>query len=615
MKKVLSVFLSALLVFACAAPVFAVGGSLIASASDQEAVFFKYANSDSEVPQPFYTVKTYTLSWELYTDGTIYFSAPAGSTQEILKYVTDYNFRSYYVFGDGAYYVDNHYFLPEDNGDYRSVYRYEYISDENGSGHQIDHGDPDAYAAEHGVTYRFVEISSWKDAIADYRNGHPDFRIKDVYVNGDSITHGRCGDNLTWKIEDRTLTVTGSGDMYDFTASDPAPWNFYVNFMEDFLLGDGNDIWITEILLPEGLTSIGAYAFPEFYALLEIDIPSTVTSIGDAAFTLCAGLKTVELPQGLTSIGEYAFAACPLTSVTIPAGCTSVGKGAFATIRYFEAFFSTPSLEEITILSDSLQLPADLLSGYYKVAYKSGSSSSVIKTPEQLRDYATVMRNVLLLLEYADGEECEWRNGRIVAYYGNLSRELDEDLQLAFKAMYPEAQLKTEEDLVNALMQMLLELNRILNTEFNSPEDFIIRDEEAYSDFSQTFKAAFREKFGAEYNEVLTETPDNTAPHMPWVTVKGHAGKPAEAFARQMGANFVCLHEDKNGDGKCDYCGVKTGEPTVPDTPSDPPAQPDTPSGNKCDYCGKVHPDNFIGKLTAFFHTIAYFFAHLFGAK
>jgi len=62
----------------------------------------------------------------------------------------------------------------------------------------------------------------------------------------------------------------------------------------------------------------------------DIVIPEGVTSIGDSAFFDCSGLKSVTIPSGVTSIGDSAFAGCSgLKSVTIPSSVMSIGRKAF----------------------------------------------------------------------------------------------------------------------------------------------------------------------------------------------------------------------------------------------------------------------------------------------
>jgi hypothetical protein len=62
----------------------------------------------------------------------------------------------------------------------------------------------------------------------------------------------------------------------------------------------------------------------------EVTVPDGVTSIGDYAFFDCTSLSSVTIPNSVTSIGWYAFCDCTsLTSVTIPDSVTSIGPSAF----------------------------------------------------------------------------------------------------------------------------------------------------------------------------------------------------------------------------------------------------------------------------------------------
>ena len=87
---------------------------------------------------------------------------------------------------------------------------------------------------------------------------------------------------------------------------------------------------ITNLIIPNSVTSIGNYAFSGCSGLTSVTIPNSVTSIGDHAFSGCSGLTSVTIPNSVTSIEEYAFSGCSsLTSVTIPNSVTSLGNGAF----------------------------------------------------------------------------------------------------------------------------------------------------------------------------------------------------------------------------------------------------------------------------------------------
>ena len=62
----------------------------------------------------------------------------------------------------------------------------------------------------------------------------------------------------------------------------------------------------------------------------DVIIPNGVTSIGDATFLWCSNLTSVTIPESVTCIGDYAFSYCGgITSITIPENVTKVGKSAF----------------------------------------------------------------------------------------------------------------------------------------------------------------------------------------------------------------------------------------------------------------------------------------------
>ena len=106
-----------------------------------------------------------------------------------------------------------------------------------------------------------------------------------------------------------------------------------------------------EYSVPEGVTSIGGWAFAYCESLTSITLPEGLTSIGDAAFYKCAALTEITLPEGLTSIGNYAFCGCQsLISITLPEGIVSIE---------FAAFYECTSLASIT-LPESLTSIRDL---------------------------------------------------------------------------------------------------------------------------------------------------------------------------------------------------------------------------------------------------------------
>ena len=140
---------------------------------------------------------------------------------------------------------------------------------------------------------------------------------------------GQCGDDLYWSFDEETgtLTITGSGRMYDYmwSGTNAAPW---ISLRES----------INIIVFPEKLTAIGNSAFYQCTGLTEITIPNGVTSIGVNAFSGCTQLTEITIPDGVTTIGSIAFSNCTeLTSITIPDSITSVSNDSFRNTGWWNA--------------------------------------------------------------------------------------------------------------------------------------------------------------------------------------------------------------------------------------------------------------------------------------
>lgn len=115
-------------------------------------------------------------------------------------------------------------------------------------------------------------------------------------------------DNLSWTICDGVLTISGEGEMQNFTYDTrmDSPWY------------DDRD-QIDKICIEEGVTTIGDYAFYNFYhslgKRLQVELPESLTSIGQGAFSNCNRLWEVLIPKNVSKIGEQAFSNCDRATV------------------------------------------------------------------------------------------------------------------------------------------------------------------------------------------------------------------------------------------------------------------------------------------------------------
>ncbi len=176
---------------------------------------------------------------------------------------------------------------------------------------------------------------------------------------------GICGDDLTWRLENDTLTISEPGNMYNYSEEDKAPWSnlHYI---------------IAKVVIKAGATSIGQNSFNSCTNLREITIPVGTKSIRRTAFPECSSLKKIYYPKGVAcmnlcweiadktltvggvseidcysaeeppwfdsvpkiqriviedgveKIGELVFIECRhLEQVTIPASVTTIGEFAF----------------------------------------------------------------------------------------------------------------------------------------------------------------------------------------------------------------------------------------------------------------------------------------------
>ena len=206
------------------------------------------------------------------------------------------------------------------------------------------------------------------------------------FVYDETIIKQGTEDNFTWTLTDaNVLRISGNGAMEDYdTARQPIevppdddddyhsvyyylnmpPWYYSKDKVEEVLISDGithigrfafercNNLdlvslpdsltsigsgafrdcnRLTSITIPDGVTSIGYTVFEGCYSLTEVNISDSVESIYSHAFKNCTNLKRINIPEGIKNIDESLFENCKsLSEITIPNSVESIGSYAFS---------------------------------------------------------------------------------------------------------------------------------------------------------------------------------------------------------------------------------------------------------------------------------------------
>ena len=189
--------------------------------------------------------------------------------------------------------------------------------------------------------------------------------------------NNKCGESLTWKFKGGTLSIDGTGEMYDYSEDYLAPWSEHCVEITNVTISDGVTsigsyafcyCSVKSITLPFGLKHIGSSAFFNCPNIQQINIPDSVEYIDPYAFSCCKGLHTVQLPASLTLISEELFAECDnLRNLSIPDTVTEIGANAFLRCTAFSLTGLPSSIKSIGAAAfancgriESLALPKTL---------------------------------------------------------------------------------------------------------------------------------------------------------------------------------------------------------------------------------------------------------------
>ena len=216
-----------------------------------------------------------------------------------------------------------------------------------------------------------------------------------------SFQNGSCGTNVRWELSDdkTTLTISGEGAINDYSFDNYAGW--YYSAMHN----------VETLVIEEGITRIGNYAFYGLCYLKSITIPDTVTEIGREAFADCRNAETITIGRGVVIIDESAFEACQtVTDIVIPDNVKTIGTMAFESCIALKnvhigsgvesigerAFNITNNLETITVAQDNTNYctengvlyDSDKTTLLKYATLNKSSEFTVPETVNQIHDYA-----------------------------------------------------------------------------------------------------------------------------------------------------------------------------------------------------------------------------------
>ena len=208
-----------------------------------------------------------------------------------------------------------------------------------------------------------AEMEDYNDTIAGLTNKVDMLQTKVDDLTGDIIETGELGEDIYYVLySNGRLLLRGTGATYDYDSpltDNPQESPFKKN------------LDVKNIVVSSGITSIGAFTFPNCDNLETISLPNTITKIGRNALVgtgdglveqkLVTGLVELNLSDSVTEIGQFAFANTRIETLTIPKSVTTVGDYAFQscinleTVRYEGTliggfmFVRCPKLKNVTL--------------------------------------------------------------------------------------------------------------------------------------------------------------------------------------------------------------------------------------------------------------------------
>lgn len=323
---------------------------------------------------------------------------------------------------------------------------------------------------------------------------------------------------------------------------------------------------ITDVVLPDGITEIGARAF-EYCNLRNIVLPDSIKEIGAEAFSGCHRLENINIPESVTTLREFVFTSCyKLTEVIVPDNITDVEIGVFSNCMGLEKVILPDSLTKI---SDAMfnacfnlkevTIPDTVTEIGYLAFYQCYSLES-IAIPESVEKLGSMAFGDIPNLKdiYIYNPDINL----VGDSYVGIIEELDGIYNVT---SVPEGY--TLEEYIDLSFELIqLELDYLSDLEQNLKQIL-----EQYRELIEKWEDIWTH----EFHDVRTD-----------LTIHGYDESTAHDFADKNGINFVAFESEE-------------------ENPDD--SQQDNAEDNTCSRCGEVHSN----EIEELFCTIKSFFAKI----
>lgn len=283
----------------------------------------------------------------------------------------------------------------------QSVYTINYDANEgvNAPVNQQKEYGIDIQLSERQPTREGYEFMGWATSASstnvmynpgDTYNGNSSLTLYAVWA----LAEGKCGDSVEWSYNNGKLSITGNGDMYNYSNSNyselsRSPW---------YQLRDE----ISEVTVQNGITHISSFGFFNLSVIQDFTIPKSVVSIGESAFKGCSNLENINVDSDnsfLSVQDNVIFNKDKTILITyaakddkyiVPESVKKIETGAFWNIDTLKTIIFPNNLQEIGVTAfygcdalENITLPNSVKSiGEY--AFYSNNSLKSLTVPESV---------------------------------------------------------------------------------------------------------------------------------------------------------------------------------------------------------------------------------------